>query len=1462
MPCCEGELRMKRMPRRSARSVLMRLMCMLAVFLCALAMSTPAYAAESLECTPLAGRNVGYHNYKTWASPRCSYLTTANSGYMRVQGNVPSGKVTVAYYDSSFALKSRQTIESELPIFGAFYETDANYYLVTGQKNLNEDNSVEVFRITKFDKSWNRLGSCGLYGANTYIPFDAGSCRLDHDGSWLVVRTSHEMYASSDGVHHQANVTILVDTSSMTVKDSYTSVMNTSYGYVSHSFNQFVKLVDGKVVSVDHGDAYPRGIVLMEYPTSVSTGKFGWSTGKVATTTVMSFAGEVGDNYTGASVGGFEVSDSSFLVAGNSIPRDDSSTSYKTRNVFVATVDRATKAVSVNWLTSYAEGDESASTPQLTDLGNGTYLVMWTQGDKVCRVVVDGRGAKVGDTYESEGSLSDCAPLVSDGTATWYTWEDADEDFYQLSTSSPENVKTTEKCYNHDYQLTNAANAIVYLTCTKCGDVITGRAPISFDLYWRNNRYGGTSYYSGVPSGVEVGDTLQYMDTNFSYSVEEGTAYRELTMEVDKPEDCTFTSTGDTITFNEAGTYHITIYATYNPDAKREVTVKVVKPLEGARLDVTETSPQQYGAPVTLTATADGGKGTLTYTFVAVSADGQETTIGTSKNTTGEATCTWIPSAVGTYRLRVDVKDSKTYDNNAVSSADSSFEVVPATLMIADDQQVEAARELTFGQALSEAGFRGVSFVAANHPETMVSGTFAYDEPDAVLDAGTHEVSWTFTPGSGSYAPFKGTLEVVVGQATPQVQELPVATKVAYTPTLTLADVALSGGAADVAGAWEWANPDERLSVPGGTYDCRFVPESANYRAVDATLRVSVSKAAPYMASITVTGITYGQTLAAANVEATFTHKFGDTTPIAGTISWVDDTIVPTVADSAVTGFELVFVPDDTTNYMTAYTRYPVFVDKAPLPMVLPPREISVSASTATLSNEILKSDLWAFEDEMLGAALEQGVAQTFTAHYLGEDEDCYETTTFDVQVVRSVCDHDGERKAIGAKEPTCEEAGASGDVTCLKCHEIIEANHVLPALGHDWSEGEITRVPTCSLEGAKTFTCNRCGAVRVDPIDKDPTNHAHIETYERVPATLISDGCSSRQECTDCGKVVVEAEAIPQVTEVSLAQESMVYDGHPQEPEVLVMAGSKQLAKDVDYKVSYEDNVDAGFAYATVTGIEDYEFETSLEFTIEPKEITPSITYETNVLPYNGCDQGPMFTVTDGERELEGGIDYYLEYHEPESIEPGTYGLTVVLYGNYQGSASMDYHIVRAPQSIDAWDVTVLVGRQATVEAAAWEDVTFSFTSSNPRVATVDDEGNVVGKAAGKAYITIETSETEHYEAGTEVITVTVKKAPNTLSVKAKKAKVALKLAKVKKAAQKVANVKVAKKGQGTVVYTNASKNKVAKKFKVNKKNGTITVPKGTKKGTYAVKLAVKAAGNAKYNKITRYVTFKVVVK
>ena len=211
-----------------------------------------------------------------------------------------------------------------------FYAGEDCNFLIFGQKNLSESESQEVIRVVKYSKDWERLNFASLRGVNTYIPFDAGSLRCTEYNGMLYIHTCHEMFDIGDGLHHQANMLICVRESNMTVTDTRYGISNIATGYVSHSFTQFITVDDsGRLVTLDHGDAYPRAAVLCQYG-QAGNEKFGLPADYKE---VMTFYGAVGDNKTNASVGGLAVSGSNYLSVLNTAVQDGTAGYSSARNI-------------------------------------------------------------------------------------------------------------------------------------------------------------------------------------------------------------------------------------------------------------------------------------------------------------------------------------------------------------------------------------------------------------------------------------------------------------------------------------------------------------------------------------------------------------------------------------------------------------------------------------------------------------------------------------------------------------------------------------------------------------------------------------------------------------------------------------------------------------------------------------------------------------------------------------------------------------------------------------------------------------------------------------------------------------------------------------------------------------------------------------------------------------------------
>ncbi len=539
-------------------------------------MIVPVSAKELCSQVP-NGSNVNGHNYTSnWAKVIGSYLTeTADGKIMRVQSG-SDGKAYVEYYDSSFNLTGQKTISASLPIFGGFYKSGNNYYILSGQRNPDYNDSVEVYRLTKYDTNWNELGHASLFGANTFVPFDGGSARFASCGKYILIRTCHKMYVSSDGYNHQANVTIEVDTSNMTVTDSYTEVMNSTYGYVSHSFNQFIQVENNNIIGVDHGDAYPRSVALIKYQTDCSTGKFvpGYYT-RCSVYNMLSFAGSVGDNYTGAQIGGFEISDTSYLVAGTTIEQVENAS--KTSNVYVSVMNKADNTITLKNITNTAEGETNPSNPFLVKLSDNSFMLIWSVGTTVYYCKLDGNGNVNSKIYTMNGSLSDCDPIVCGNKVMWYSYIGAEVTFYEISLSdlSQTNVTTVENSHNWVVKSVDD-NGNVELACSKCGETKSGVIPKSVSLWWNVS---GNSWSSAPRNPIFAGNKIS-VETDYSnYSGNSATL-----------KDCVVTSSDESIAtvsgssngagyydimWKKAGAVTITVSSLYNSSISKSYKINV-----------------------------------------------------------------------------------------------------------------------------------------------------------------------------------------------------------------------------------------------------------------------------------------------------------------------------------------------------------------------------------------------------------------------------------------------------------------------------------------------------------------------------------------------------------------------------------------------------------------------------------------------------------------------------------------------------------------------------------------------------------------------------------------------------------------------------------------------------------------------------------------------------------------------
>ena len=537
------------------------------ILICMLSLGLTALASD---CDTFIGSNQSTNNYSRWASPVESYLHVCEDGkLMKVQYLPNDGLILAEYYSSDYKRLSIKTISPELPIFGGFYAVGNNYFVLTGQNNPSQSASVTCFAVTKYDSNWNKISTAELKDCNTTVPFNAGSARFTHSGNYLAVRTSHEMYKADDGYNHQANVTMLVDMNSMKITDSVHRVAAVNYGYVSHSFNQFVKADNDKIVAVDHGDAYPRSVVLVKYRQSISTGKAVTPSKQCTSLDMFNISGEIGDNTTGCSVGGFEITSTGYLVALNSIVQGGNS---DVRNIYLCYVDKdGTAAASVR-LTNYS--DKSVSTPQLVKIDEENFIILWSYNGRVQYCRVDNKGKATSEIFTIDGYLSDCQPVIHSGKIIWYVWNNSETTFYSIDTEDVSKTSVNKSDVGHTYEIASVNGVKVSLKCKKCGGTRKGNVPSELELYWENLAYSGGNMisFTSVPESqyhpgekIRLKTTFVPADINDFEIVSSDENIVKIVYEDGYYKAVTATE----------GKAKITVRSAYNPDIKKQYDITV-----------------------------------------------------------------------------------------------------------------------------------------------------------------------------------------------------------------------------------------------------------------------------------------------------------------------------------------------------------------------------------------------------------------------------------------------------------------------------------------------------------------------------------------------------------------------------------------------------------------------------------------------------------------------------------------------------------------------------------------------------------------------------------------------------------------------------------------------------------------------------------------------------------------------
>lgn len=280
------------------------------------------------------------------------------------------------------------------------------------------------------------------------------------------------------------------------------------------------------------------------------------------------------------------------------------------------------------------------------------------------------------------------------------------------------------------------------------------------------------------------------------------------------------------------------------------------------------------------------------------------------------------------------------------------------------------------------------------------------------------------------------------------------------------------------------------------------------------------------------------------------------------------------------------------------------------------------------------------------------GNTATITANVLPEKADDKNLTFVSDDEKIVTVDENGKLTAVSAGKATITVKSAVDGVQAIVDVSVTE---------HEWNDGEITTVPTCTETGVKTFTCETCGETRTEEIKA--TGHTVVDD-EAVASTCTNTGLTAGSHCSVCNEVLktqeevpalghtwnagevttaptyttagvktftcetcgeTRTESIPKLSRIDISKatskvkvsgiSAKIYNGKSQTQSALVVnANGKKLKKDTDYSVAYSNNKNIGTATITITGKDGYTGTVRKTFAIKTqvgKVYTTSLKYK-----------------------------------------------------------------------------------------------------------------------------------------------------------------------------------------------------------------------------------------------------------
>lgn len=518
--------------------------------------------------------------------------------------------------------------------------------------------------------------------------------------------------------------------------------------------------------------------------------------------------------------------------------------------------------------------------------------------------------------------------------------------------------------------------------------------------------------------------------------------------------------------------------------------------------------------------------------------------------------------------------------------------------------------------------------------------------------------------------------------------------------------------AASVSYTYEWYKDGIKLDgQTGSSLTIENVNDSGSYTvrvtasdgtltsAVEKSIQVSIGKATPTL-SVSAAEITYGQSLSNSQLAGTATHNNQD---VSGTFAWQTGSINPEVSDSGVTGYKVVFTPDDAENYTSATTNITLTVNRKVLtPSVGSVADKIYDGNTSTTGTIVLEgavlnenptaSGVFTFVDANAGTGKDVNVTVTLNGswdeNYVLSTETLTDTANITPKTVGLTWSghddlvYDGEPVSV-----TAEATGLVGDDTCTVTVE----------------------------DGAQTYA----GTYTAKATGLDNPNYQLPDTGTTQSYTIA-----------------------PRPVELSWSESSFTYDGD----EKTVTATITNLAPDDDCALTYSNNkkTEHGSYTAKVTALDNANYTltngTNLTHSWSIGKAVVSFTVSGNSHTYDGDPKTAEVTQDAGQTQIPAG-GYEVKYGgEASQTAAGTYDITVTITnGNFCFEDGKDTMVVDQ----------LTIGKQA-VEIPIADDTEFVYNGAEQTYAIAESElytveGNAQ-KDAGTYTVTVSLNDKDNY--------------------------------------------------------------------------------------------------------------------